>query len=66
MTIEDLIERTTQLILDIRSAVEATGRTGRVPHALNVAATEAQCALGALYVAQAGGSPGISAPAPRN
>lgn len=62
---QDIIDQITILIIALRAEVKAAGGLGPVPHALNVAATHAQDALGAVYVAQAGGSPGIVAPPPR-
>lgn len=61
----NLVNQTTDLILALRAAVKEHGGQGPIPHALNVAATHAQDALGAVMVAQLGGSPGIGAPTPR-
>lgn len=61
-----LLTETGILARRIREAAEAAGRLGPIPHALNLAASHVQDALGELYVAQAGGSPGIVAPPPRS
>ena len=57
--IEALGDAQRALLVLLRDEVTRAGGRGAVPHALNVAATHAQDAYGALRIAADGGSPGI-------
>lgn len=55
-----LTDAMTLIVTQLRTICrQIDGGRGPVPHAINVAATHAQDALGALLIAQNGGSPGI-------
>lgn len=58
--IDGLASTAQALLVRLRAAASARGGRGPIPHALNVAATHTQDALGALIIAQQGGSPGVS------
>ena len=57
--IQPICASTLQTVLDVRALVKELGGRGPVPHALNVAATHLQDALGQLTLAMSGGSPGV-------
>lgn len=62
---DTILDETAALASRIRRLAAKAGGLGPVPHALNLAASHVQDALGELYVAHAGGSPGIVTPPPR-